>query len=354
MHTIVASQNLQQQIVKRLQTVIASLPESQRPKNIAELRDFVQKYSTLIAQNSLLDLSVPGGGGGGVPPLSAGGGGKSVAAMPPTSASPAPQRLGPSQSVSLANTRLSQAGAPIPSLLSSNMSLVQTAGGESKLPHLPPSSSTATPLLSTVGPSQMKGANASQSASAQVAEHFKSSLAGLSVSKVATVGGAVAAVPSVMPSSIVPPSMSMTGSNFAPVASTVHAPVTTQFTHKVGSVNSLLPANQTTSKSPAGLTQTPPPAPPTSTPASAATFSTPPAQGAPGIQPGVATPLPPGLTLETLGVLCRLPESDLMKLKIPPALLTAIKVWKERQPPSKSSAKVSTLLLFFVLWDHSK
>ena len=57
-------------------------------------------------------------------------------------------------------------------------------------------------------------------------------------------------------------------------------------------------------------------------------------QNAP-IQPGVPTPLPPGLNLETLGVLCRLPESDLLKLKLPAGLLTAIKVWKMRQQKGK-------------------
>lgn len=46
---------------------------------------------------------------------------------------------------------------------------------------------------------------------------------------------------------------------------------------------------------------------------------------------GVATPLPPGLTLETLNVLCRMPESELVKLKLPAGLLSAIRVWKERQ-----------------------
>ena len=68
-----------------------------------------------------------------------------------------------------------------------------------------------------------------------------------------------------------------------------------------------------------------------------------------GIQAGVATPLPPGLTLETLAVLCRLPESELEKLKLPVGLLSAIKVWKEKQPPatkkgSTPQSKVSSVV----------
>ena len=89
--------------------------------------------------------------------------------------------------------------------------------------------------------------------------------------------------------------------------------------------------------------QTPPIAPPTSTTATVMSTPSQSQQGGSGIQPGVATPLPSGLTLETLGVLCRLSETDLMKLKLPTAVLSAIKVWKARQPPSKSAARVSTI-----------
>jgi len=60
------------------------------------------------------------------------------------------------------------------------------------------------------------------------------------------------------------------------------------------------------------------------------------------IQAGVATPLPPGLTLETLAVLCRLPEEELGKLKLPTGLLSAIKVWKEKQPTGKKNATPQT------------
>lgn len=76
-----------------------------------------------------------------------------------------------------------------------------------------------------------------------------------------------------------------------------------------------------------------------------------------GIQAGVATPLPPGLTLETLAVLCRLPESELEKLKLPVGLLSAIKVWKEKQPAKKGTttqSKVSWLgHIHFIAWVSS-
>ena len=337
----IASQSLQQQIVKRLQTVIASLPESQRPKTIPELRDFVQKYSSLITQNSLLDLSVPGTAGSQMPKSTA------TTALASTSI---PTRPGPSSIAG--GMRLSQSGGSIPSLLNSSALMVNSGF---KLPHpLPSSGSVAPPPPVTVGPAQVNSSATTQSPSAQVAEHFKSSLAGLATSKALvgqTVGGAVAAVSSVLASStnnplpmgLVVPGGRLGGVGVS-VASTMHAPVTTQFSHKVGSVNSVLPPTDQSSKPPATVVavtaaQAPPTAPPTTT----ATMTS--SQGGSGIQAGVATPLPPGLTLETLGVLCRLPESDLLKLKLPPALLSAIKVWKARQPPSKSAARVSVVFI---------
>ena len=328
-----ASQSLQQQIVKRLQTVIASLPESQRPKSVPELREFVQKYSSLITQNSVLDLSVQGSAGSQVGSKTAGPSLTSTSAIP---------RAGPSSNVT------TQSGGPIPSLL--NSSTLQLGGVT--LTHPLPASSTA-PVVPGGSLPQVKSAT-SQSPSAQVAEHFKSSLAALATSKAPTVGGAVAALPSVMPSSNILPSgggitlpMRFDPGSSLSAASTVHAPVTTQFSHKVGSVNS---SNSNPLPAPAAPLQAQPTPPPTTTPTtsmgttvsatSTSSTSTPPQGGVSGIQPGVATPLPPGLTLETLGVLCRLPESDLLKLKLPPALLSAIKVWKARQPPSKSVTRV--------------
>ena len=99
----------------------------------------------------------------------------------------------------------------------------------------------------------------------------------------------------------------------------------------------------------------PPPLPTTLTPSHSsvqppvivpiATTATPPPRRTEGIQVGVATPLPPGLTLETLNVLCRMPESELVKLKLPAGLLSAIRVWKERQQlPTK--VQVSATLYY--------
>lgn len=303
-----ASQNLQQQIVKRLQTVIASLPEPQRPKTIPELRDFVQKYSSLITQNTVLDLSVPGSVGS---QLS----GSKVSLT--TSPGLVPPKAGPSPSVT---TRTSQSGVSIPSLL--------TSGVPSGAPNLSLPPATSTTLLAAVNISSAT----TQSPSAQVAEHFKSSLAGLATAKVPTVGGVVAAIPSVMPSSTIPPAA------VPNLASGATAPSTVQFSHKAGTENSLLASGQLRSSTPpAASSQAPPLAPPTTLTTAASTSS----GSTSGIQPGVAMPLPPGLTLETLGVLCRLPESDLLKLKLPPTLLSAIKVWKARQPPGRSVTKVS-------------
>ena len=325
--------------MKRLQTVIASLPESQRPKSLPELRDFVQKYSSLITQNSLLDLPVAGGTSQlGSKHIT------STSSLPSAATTIVPPKAGPSSSVTMASMKPLLSGGSIPSLLNSGMSL--TSSGGAKLSH-PPSapSSAAAPLISSaVAPTQINSAT-SQSPSAQVAEHFKSSLAALTTSKVPTVGGAVAAVPSVMPSSVGPTPQKFPQGGVS-VALTVHAPITTQFSHKVGAVNSLLPMSQSASKPPqppaATSSLAPTIAPPTTTVAVAPpTTMSGTQQGVSGIQAGVATPLPPGLTLETLGVLCRLPETDLLKLKLPAALLSAIKVWKARQPPGRSVTRVS-------------
>ena len=59
----------------------------------------------------------------------------------------------------------------------------------------------------------------------------------------------------------------------------------------------------------------------------------------PTIQPGMVTPLPPGLTPDMLAMLIGLPESDLSKLNLPPALLTAIRVWKRKRTDSNPSGQ---------------
>ena len=342
----IASQSLQQQIVKRLQTVISSLPESQRPKTIPELKDFVQKYSSLITQNSLFDLSVPGSMNSQIS--------KSSAAVATTAAlvSTGTPKPGPS-SVDASGTRLSQSGS-IPSLLNSSAP-VGHSGAKLSHPPPPPSSAVAPPPLPPASASAQISSTTSQSPSAQVAEHFKSSLAGLAVSKPPmamgpTVGAAVSSVlASSASSNPLPISLMVPGRGGGigmTIPSTVHAPVTTQFSQKMGTVNSTLPPVSQVSKPSATVvmattSQAPPKAPPIGTTAATVMSTSQSQQGGSGIQPGVATPLPPGLTLETLGVLCRLPETDLLKLKLPPALLSAIKVWKARQPPSKSAARVS-------------
>ena len=342
----VASQSLQQQIVKRLQTVIASLPESQRPKSIPELKDFVQKYSSLITQNSLFDLSIPGSVGSQTS--------KSTAAVP-TAALASTSTPRPSPSSVASGTRMPHSGGSIPSLLNSSAPIVSNSGA--KLSHPPPSSAVSSAVAPPpLPPTALVNSTMTQSPSAQVAEHFKGSLAGLAASKVAPMGPTVgAAVSSVLASSassnplpiglMIPGRVGGVG---MAIPSTIHAPVTTQFSQKVGTVNSALPLVNQASKSSATVvmattSQAPPIAPPTSTTATVTSTPSQSQQGGSGIQPGVATPLPPGLTLETLGVLCRLPETDLMKLKLPPALLSAIKVWKARQPPSKSAARVSII-----------
>ena len=58
------------------------------------------------------------------------------------------------------------------------------------------------------------------------------------------------------------------------------------------------------------------------------------------IQAGVAMPLPAGVTLDTLGMLCKLSENDLLKLNLPAPLLSAIRVWKAKQGSAAVKAKV--------------
>jgi hypothetical protein len=248
----------------------------------------------------------------------------------------------------------------IPSLLNSNAPMGNSGA---KLSHPSTISSAVAPLPLPPAPASVTAASAqingalTQSPSAQVAEHFKSSLAGLAVSKVPmgpTVGAAVSSVlASSASSNPLPIGLVGVGGVGMAIPSTVHAPVTTQFSQKMRTVNSALPLVNQASKPSATVvmattSQAPPIAPPTSTAATVTSTSSQSQQGGSGIQPGVATPLPPGLTLETLGVLCRLPETDLLKLKLPPALLSAIKVWKARQPPSKSAARVNVIHCVFV------
>lgn len=76
------------------------------------------------------------------------------------------------------------------------------------------------------------------------------------------------------------------------------------------------------------------PAPPTSQPTNRSAPLGP-------IQPGIPTPLP-GLSLESLAALCKLPEDQLVRLQLPPGLVTAIRVWRMRQNSNNSSGGSSS------------
>ena len=250
---------------------MAALPDSKRPKNVQELKEFVQKYSSIINKP---------------PPIS------SSSQSKATSTSPVPP-FAPSSADNIPAKSRTQVAQPPP--LSAN--------------------------------------EGSQTAS--VAEHFKNSLLA-SASRSSPISALQRG------SHELPPQVPMFIPQFPTTAgpgggteeaksdrtklqpfgsSTMHAPVTTQFDPTSSSLAPPPP--------PAAASQTIP----VSNPAAATSSSS-------GIQAGIATPLPPGLTLETLAVLCRLPEADLQKLKLPPALLSAIKVWKARQLPSKTKVSI--------------
>ncbi len=215
--------SVQQKAVKQLQTIMASLPVSSRPKTAQEIRDFVQKYSNLITQ---LQSSTP------------------------------------STTTSAQSTKTQQ-------------NPVTTLHGSVVVPmNFGPSPAQTTTTANST-------ASISTTAMAQVDQHFQTALT--AVKNKSTLPTKPLAV------------VDLTTDTDS--ASTVNAPITTQF--------------KATPKATKATT---------------------------GIQAGVATPLPPGLTLETLAVLCRLPESELGKLKLPVGLLSAIKVWKEKQPTKKGGS----------------
>ncbi|XP_064404063.1 mucin-5AC-like isoform X2 [Halichondria panicea] len=216
--------SVQQKAVKQLQTIMASLPVSSRPKTAQEIRDFVQKYSNLITQ---LQSSTP------------------------------------STTTSAQSTKTQQ-------------NPVTTLHGSVVVPmNFGPSPAQTTTTANSTA------ASISTTAMAQVDQHFQTALTAVKNK-------------STLPTK--PPAV-VDLTTDTDSASTVNAPITTQF--------------KATPKATKATT---------------------------GIQAGVATPLPPGLTLETLAVLCRLPESELGKLKLPVGLLSAIKVWKEKQPTKKGGS----------------
>ena len=243
---------------------MAALPEAKRPKNVQELKDFVQRYSSFF--NKGLNLNPPA-------PSTATGTTTSSSLKPPVSTTSNP-------------------------------------------PSFPPSS-TASRLQQSSGSVQIQ--SSVTDANAHVNQHFAESLFTFGSSREGSAG----------PSFGQTSTQSGDSSESAELSKSqqlgvVHAPVTSQFN------------TASTATSQSKQTQA------ASVPPSSTVQSTPSSSGG-GIQPGIATPLPPGLTLETLGVLCRLPEVDLLKLKLPAALMSAIKVWKARQAPTSTKTKVSDL-----------
>lgn len=295
---------------------MASLPVSKRPKTVHEIREFVQKYSSLISQiqtGTLPDLSAP----------------TSVQSN---------KSLGTSSSALAAPSTLSTSSANTSFMQSTSASAVRptgTAVAGTLQPIVVPlnfRAQSASSSTQTAGTVSTSGSNVtapmsslSSSALAQVDQHFQNSLSALKKT--------LPAVPVAQPLPTKPVLVDLTQehrgsslkglrlppaltSNLAQasteVSTTIHAPMTTQFT---GTVTTTKPQHHLTVVSSHGLTTS--------------------ANVNDGIQAGVATPLPPELTLETLAVLCRLPESELEKLKLPSGLMTAISVWKDRQPAKK-------------------
>ena len=342
-HTAIA---VQQKAVKQLQTIMASLPVSKRPKTVQEIRDFVHKYSSLINQiqtGTLPDLAAP------------------ASSQSTKSLSATPSSTAPSSSIlttSLTGTSLVPT-VSVSTVTDKGGSTVKSTGASVGAAMRPivvpinfgtPSTSLSTQTASTVTTCSsivtIPRATLSSSAMAQVDQHFQNSLSAVSMKSSLNTGKGLATVPLSLQQStqshVTRPvvvdltqdsesSSSKTGvrtqqsnilsQSLPGLAGTIHAPITTQF--KGSPTVSKNPQQSVSSQ---GV-------------ATSAGVSS-------GIQAGVATPLPPGLTLETLAVLCRLPETELEKLKLPAGLLSAIKVWKDRQPAKKGVNTVSKVGLF--------
>ena len=126
-----------------------------------------------------------------------------------------------------------------------------------------------------------------------------------------------------------PPPISISqkgGISFPLLASSVQLPFSSKPSTAMGT-----PQPSATLSKPANLNTS-------GTPASVMTSLPNPRVTAAPIQPGMVTPLPPGLNLEALAKLCSLPESELVKHNLPPSLLTAIKVWKQQQKSEPQSS----------------
>ena len=288
------SQANTQRIVKQIKMLIATLPESKRPKSNQELREIVQKCSSLISR------------------------------LPQSTQQPT----------------ISSGYSPVPKTPATFADKTKTQGAPASAVQ-PPPPIASTSSSNSEGFSQI-GASSQQAVNANIAEHFKNSLLASSASRSSLGSSSQGVQHSVLGSSQELP-LRGTPPTRVPVfipqfpgseatkqqqqqqqqqfsAGTMHAPVTTQFSH-TSATPPLTSAGTTPSQLAIMVSNN-------QTPSTTTTSS--------GIQAGIATPLPPGLTLETLNVLCRLPEADLLKLKLPPALLSAIKVWKAGQMPTKS------------------
>lgn len=283
-----------QKTVKRIQMLMATLPDSKRPKTIQELKEFVQQYSSLINK----------------------GGGNFLSSY-----------QGTTSSTSTASSSMAANSTSLPSYSERTRTLVAATIGLPAQAQAPVGKTAVTSHAFTSLPvrnSTMVGTSQTSSPRPPM--------------PVPPAGGLMS---SLVPSSIPPTTSTMASllvegatkhqlfSSSSSTSGTVHAPVTNQFRKPRTSLTSVSPAiletvtPQLPQKFPSASIL-----PPTVVSQLAATST-----AKSGIQAGVATPLPAGVTLETLGVLCRLPDSDLLKLNLPQSLLSAIKVWKVRQGP---------------------
>ena len=276
-----------QKAVKRIQLLMAALPDSKRPKTILELKDFVQQYSGLINKGSNFLSNYQ----------------TTPSSMCTSSSMGANSSSLPSNFSLSGRTRaqVAQALMGLPVQTQAPVGQTTTAmpvrssltrdAGETSRPPIPVPSAVgqrfplSLPSLTSAMSSFLMGSDVGAS------KHQSSSSCGDVPVATQAHGISMSAVPSVIAETM-----------------TLRPP----FGHK----NPPAPMLPLTSSS-------------TCQSASLSTSTT-------GIQAGVATPLPAGVTLETLGVLCRLPENDLLKLNLPLPLLSAIKVWKARQGPGKS------------------
>ena len=205
-------------------------------------------------------------------------------------------------STSVANTSLQTSFPTVNSLKPYSSPAV---AGLASLPSLPPTPNVLAvqKRAESLGGAVLAGAGRVGGAGAQVNAAPKTLSSGVAPSGLAPLGGSTPARSSLLPP---PPPYPGTATSSA-------AGLPPSLPHSLTpSLISLNPTSTPTISAP---------------PASQTTSQTPPLGP---IQPGIPTPLP-GLNLEALAALCKLPESHLVRLQLPPGLLTAIRVWKMRQ-----------------------